>query len=131
MTTSQTAKGYVAGELGYVYPELGEALPPGGAKVLLLTNGGICVSGIWSDRYGFLAWSPMPRRSDYTYPTGAGEGRPGSSSLLLLTTGGICVFGPWSSDGRYLGWANLPRRDQAKEDAIRAKCNQREWRMAA
>ncbi len=131
MSPTQTAKDYVAGELGYVYPELGEERPPGGAKVLLLTEGGVCISGTWNANAGYLAWSPMPRRADYTYPTADGQGRPGSSGLLLLTQGGICVFGPWSNDGRYLGWAKLPKRDQAKEDAIKAKRGHREFLLAA
>ena len=131
MSTPQSAKDYVAGELGYVYPELGEQRPPGGAKVLLLTDGGVCISGTWGDKHRHLAWSPMPRRADYTYPTADGQGRPGSSDLLLLTQGGICVFGTWTNDGRYLGWANLPKRDRVKEDAIKAKRGHCEWLLAA
>lgn len=36
-----------------------------GAKVLLLTIGGICVLGRWYGALGqyFLAWSPMPKRN--------------------------------------------------------------------
>lgn len=128
---AQTAKEYVAGDLGYVYPELGEATPPGGAKVLLLNKGGKCITGIWSARGGYLAWSPMPRREDYTYPAADGNGRPGSGELLLLTQGGICVFGTWTQDGRYLGWAHLPKRDRLKEDRIQAERLGRTFRLAA
>lgn len=120
--SSTTCPEYVAGTAAYRYPLLGDGLPPGGAKVLLLTQGGICVSGPWSADGRFLAWSPMPRRADYHYPARDGA-QPGSGTLLLLTTGGICALGPWSDDGRYLGWARMPARDRAKEDALAARAD--------
>ena len=56
------AQGYVAGEPVYHYPAAGDPLPPGGAKCLLLTVGGICVIGSWSGP-GLLAWAPLPKRN--------------------------------------------------------------------
>lgn len=36
-----------------------------GAKVLLLTIGGVCIVGSWYGDYGksFVAWCPLPKRS--------------------------------------------------------------------
>lgn len=58
---------YVASDaLRYLYPRAGDPLPPGGAKVLLLTCGGTCVVGQWpSDprAAGYYAgWAPLPKR---------------------------------------------------------------------
>lgn len=133
MTQSYPAlseKGYVAGRLGYLYPALGESKPPGGAKVLILNQGGVCISGTWSDNAGFIAWSPMPLRSDYVRPTDDGE-LPGSNELLLFTKGGTCVFGPWCNDGRFLGWARKPERNLEKERRIRELAAAVSWKMAA
>ena len=58
-----TSKGYVAGEAYYRYPGAGDPKPPEGAKVLLLTKGGVCVLGPWIDGGDYLAWSPMPKRN--------------------------------------------------------------------
>lgn len=116
---STSIKEYVAGVTAYVYPGLGDPLPPGGAKVLLLTAGGVCTTGPWArNDLTSMAWSPLPSRSEYTYPSEDGVGKPGSGELLLLTKGGVCVFGPWTSDERYLGWARKPERNRAKEDLI-------------
>lgn len=54
------AKSYVAtkGSL-YLYPGAGDPKPPGGAKVLLLTKGGICVQGCWKDDGSVLGWHPL------------------------------------------------------------------------
>lgn len=129
--TPQSAKDYVAGDAGYLYPGAGDTPPPGGAMVLLLTKGGETVSGTWSSDGRFLAWSPMPRKSDYHHP-GQGGAQPRSGSLLLLSRGGICIFGPWVSDGRYLGWAPMPMRDRAKEEALAPALQfSGRWRLAA
>lgn len=61
--TSTPARDYIAGVPVWHYPGAGDALPPGGAKCLLLTEGGICVTGTWRPDGGFIAWSPMPKRS--------------------------------------------------------------------
>jgi hypothetical protein len=47
----------------YLYPALGDPKPPGGAKVLLLTKGGICVTGPWTGDSFYLGWAPMPKRN--------------------------------------------------------------------
>ena len=61
--TSTPTKGYVASDdNSYRYPRAGDQPPPGGAKVLLLTVGGICVSGPWADDGRYLAWAPTPKR---------------------------------------------------------------------
>lgn len=53
---------YVAAPPGQVYWRR-EVCPHKGAKVLLLTIGGICITGTWSGALGqyFVAWSPMPK----------------------------------------------------------------------
>lgn len=58
------AKDYVAGKVDeYLYPALGDPVPPGGADVHLLTTGGICVRGPWSNDGRFLGWAPLPKRN--------------------------------------------------------------------
>lgn len=57
-----THKEYVAGGAPYLYPGAGDPRPPGGAKVQLLTKGGICVTGTWSDNGTYLGWAPLPKR---------------------------------------------------------------------
>lgn len=47
----------------YQYPLAGDAKPPGGSKVLLLTQGHICVTGCWADDGRYLAWAPLPPRN--------------------------------------------------------------------
>lgn len=46
----------------YQYPGLGDPPPVGGETVLLLTEGGACVSGVWKDGAGFIAWCKKPAR---------------------------------------------------------------------
>jgi hypothetical protein len=59
-----TAKGYVAGKVDeYFYPALGDATPPGGATVHLLTRGGICIKGPWNGDPFIIGWAPMPKRN--------------------------------------------------------------------
>lgn len=60
--TFTPAKGYLAGGQAYFYPGAGDPVPPGGAKVLLLTVGGICVTGNWCPDGRFLGWAPLPTR---------------------------------------------------------------------
>lgn len=65
---STPAVSYVAGKVdGYLYPGLGDERPPSGAKVLILTQGGICVIGQWraqDERDGcVLGWAPLPKRN--------------------------------------------------------------------
>lgn len=55
-------KSYVAGGSPFAnYPGAGDPLPPKGAKVLLLTEGGVCVVGPWASE-GYVAWHPLPPR---------------------------------------------------------------------
>jgi hypothetical protein len=55
-------KDYLAGGASYQYPGVGDKPPPGGAKVNLLTRGGICVQGSWNNSGSFLGWAPLPTR---------------------------------------------------------------------
>lgn len=45
------------------YPVAGDELPPGGSKVLLLTVGGVAVTGPWTHDGRYIAWAPLPRRA--------------------------------------------------------------------
>jgi hypothetical protein len=60
--TTISATGYYAEGDCYRYPGAGDAEPPGGAKVLLLTRGGICVTGTWANTGMYLGWAPLPKR---------------------------------------------------------------------
>lgn len=53
---------YVAGGDTYLYPHTGDPKPPGGAKVMLLTKGGVCIVGNWSDDGSVIGWGPLLRR---------------------------------------------------------------------
>lgn len=57
------AVSYVAGGDEYNYPGLGDPKPPGGADVLLLTIGGVCIRGKWKDDGNVIGWAPMPKRN--------------------------------------------------------------------
>lgn len=56
------AKPYFADGDAFQYPRAGDPKPPGGAKVLLLTAGGVCTLGQWDDNGFFLGWAPLPKR---------------------------------------------------------------------
>lgn len=127
--STHTEIAYVAGTTGFLYPELGDSLPPGGAKVLLLTEGGISIIGCWTKEARNKAWSPLPRRSDFIRPEAGGH-LPGSENVLLLTEGGICVTGCWSSSLKYQGWAPMPKRDRSREQQLAGATPTRR-RMAA
>lgn len=60
--TSTPIKDYLAGGQPFLYPGAGDPRPPGGAKVLLLTAGGICTTGNWTCDGRFLGWAPLPVR---------------------------------------------------------------------
>lgn len=51
---------YVAGDAVYRYPAAGDAPAPPGAKVLVLSVGGVCIIGPWVP--GSIAWAPLPKR---------------------------------------------------------------------
>ena len=58
--TPPSPKGYVAGGAeGFRYE-----MAPMCQKVLLLTTGGVCVTGQWYGKYGqyFWGWAPLPSR---------------------------------------------------------------------
>jgi hypothetical protein len=57
-----TSKTYISAQPGQIYWRH-ERCPHHGAKVLLLTIGGVCVVGSWYGEPGryFTAWSPMPK----------------------------------------------------------------------
>lgn len=61
-TVGVPEKPYVAGGDPFLYPGAGDPVPPGGAKVLLLTQGGVCTIGHWSREGFFLGWAPLPKR---------------------------------------------------------------------
>lgn len=60
--TSTPVVSYVAGGPTFNYPAAGDPVPPGGAKVLLLTIGGICIVGQWNTSHGAIGWAPLPKR---------------------------------------------------------------------
>ena len=63
MTSTPALSYFASDDLGYRYPGAGDPLPPGGAQVLLLTKGGICIRGTWTSSGAVIAWSPMPKRN--------------------------------------------------------------------
>jgi hypothetical protein len=40
-----------------------DEVPPLGTKLLILTDGGVCVIGLWDPQTGARAWCPLPRLS--------------------------------------------------------------------
>ncbi len=58
---SKTDKPYFADGPAYLYPGAGDDLPPGGARVHLLTRGGTTTQGTWGDPH-FIAWAPLHKR---------------------------------------------------------------------
>jgi len=54
---------YQAGMAEYFYPAAGDPRPSAGAKVQLLTIGGIHTTGPWSDNGFYVAWLPLPKRN--------------------------------------------------------------------
>lgn len=62
----QPVKDYVAGGEAFMYPGAGDAKPPGSAKVLLLTVGGVCIVGQWRlvdvEAGYIIGWAPLPKR---------------------------------------------------------------------
>lgn len=60
-TVGTPEKSYVAGGDAFLYPGAGDQAPPRGAKVSLLTRGGVCTMGHWGDPF-FIGWAPLPKR---------------------------------------------------------------------
>lgn len=52
---------YIAGDAVYRYPAAGDEPAMPGTKSLILTQGGVCVIGVWGD--DAIAWAPMPKRN--------------------------------------------------------------------
>lgn len=50
---------YVAGDAYYRYPAAGDEPAPPDTKLLILTQGGVCVIGSWGE--GDVAWAPLPK----------------------------------------------------------------------
>jgi hypothetical protein len=53
---------YQAGGAEWLYPHDGDPLPESGAKVLLLTKGGIATVGVWNKDFT-IGWLPLPKRN--------------------------------------------------------------------
>ena len=53
---------YLAGGCEYLYPAAGDEAPTPGAKVQLLTIGGIHTSGAWDPTF-CVGWYPLPKRN--------------------------------------------------------------------
>lgn len=49
-----------SGEVYWRDPE--DDPPPRGAKLLILTSGGVAVFGEWTNQSNFVAWSPLPKK---------------------------------------------------------------------
>ena len=56
---------YQAGQARWIFPDLGEEKPTrSDARVLLLTDAGICIQGHWKEADKFIvAWAPLPSRN--------------------------------------------------------------------
>lgn len=52
---------YIAGDAVYRYPAAGDEPARPGVKSLILTQGGVCVIGVWGD--DAVAWAPLPKRN--------------------------------------------------------------------
>ena len=56
---------YQAGVEGgeYLYPRAGDPEPRKGAKVQLLTEGGVHTTGPWTGSTFYIGWLPLPKRN--------------------------------------------------------------------
>lgn len=54
---------YQAGMAEYLYPDAGDPKPRAGAKVQLLTIGGVHTTGPWIENGFYVAWLPLPKRN--------------------------------------------------------------------
>lgn len=56
---------YQAGTEGgeYLYPRAGDPEPRKGAKVQLLTKGGVHTTGPWDTNGFYIGWLPLPKRN--------------------------------------------------------------------
>lgn len=53
---------HASGGAAFNYPRAGDPLPPGGATVLLLTEGRTCVTGNWDGTARYIGWAHLPKR---------------------------------------------------------------------
>lgn len=58
---SKSDKSYFADGPSFLYPGAGDPLPPGGARVHLLTKGHTTTQGTWGDPH-FIGWAPLHKR---------------------------------------------------------------------
>jgi len=77
-------------EVGYRDPEWHP--PPGGVKLLLLTEGGVAVIGTWADGAGFAAWSYLPKKAVRGAPPPSAEPKHCRSPYCECEAG-KCVHG--------------------------------------
>lgn len=56
------SKGYQAGGTEFLYPDAGDPAPERGAKVNILTQGGISTTGPWDPSF-CIGWAPLNSRS--------------------------------------------------------------------
>ncbi len=64
-----TEQRYLAGGQEFYYPHAGDPKPPENTKLLLLTTGGICTTGVWNHNW-CVGWLPLPKRNitkEYTH----------------------------------------------------------------
>lgn len=59
----KSSTGYLAGGEEFFYPQAGDPKPPLGAKVIILTCGGVAHTGPWSDNGACIGWAPLPKRN--------------------------------------------------------------------
>lgn len=62
MTENRNLLAYSARPGSVYWRDPVEYPPPTGRKLLLLTEGGVAVIGIWHKQGGYQAWSPLPKR---------------------------------------------------------------------
>lgn len=53
----------LGGGTPFNYPGAGDPPAPRGVKILVLTEGHVCIPAVWDDNAGFLAWAPCPSRN--------------------------------------------------------------------
>jgi hypothetical protein len=61
--TANNAAVISSSDTEYRYPAVGDPKPTSGTKVLVLTEGGICMATAWLDVPFFVAWAPVPKRN--------------------------------------------------------------------
>ena len=54
---------HMSGGAEWLYPAAGDPEPPGGTKILILTQGGVAIVGVWRVEMKDIAWLPLPKRN--------------------------------------------------------------------